>query len=206
MQDPLSIDCEACGSDQMEGIDADVFELISDSEVRSVGYNLKKFREGSSINALGVKIFTLTGTKSLSTWKVHLTKFKKCDTERRNHYWMYSDANWRLFIDSDVAAPAYPPRERRPPETRHHQETDGCPLSAATLCEAPFALYNSIQDARRHRSHRRSGGTRACGPTRWVWQHLACARTSGPAVHRGTPAPAAPAAPAPASSIERNQN
>jgi hypothetical protein len=33
MQNPLSIDCEACGSDPMEGIDADVFERISGSEV-----------------------------------------------------------------------------------------------------------------------------------------------------------------------------
>jgi hypothetical protein len=118
MQDPLGIDCEACGSDPMDGIDADVFELISDSEVRSVGYILEKIREGSSIHALGVEILTLTGTKSLRTWRRNFTKFKKCDTERRNHYWMYSDPNWRLFINSDVAAPAYPLREMRPPETR----------------------------------------------------------------------------------------
>jgi hypothetical protein len=82
MQDPLVIDCEACGSDPMEGFDADVFELISGSEMRSVGYNLEKIREGSSINAVGVKTFTLTGTKALSTRKAHLTKSKKCDAER----------------------------------------------------------------------------------------------------------------------------
>ena len=74
------------------------------------------------------------------------------------------------------------------------EETDWCPLSAATMCEAPFALYNSIQDARRHRLHpdhaaglvaaRANGTCKVPGMTKYNKEELAEGELQGAAAAR----------------------
>jgi hypothetical protein len=111
----------------MDGIEVNTFELEVPLPFRPIRWVFEKLSENWAINAIAREILTQPqGTKpnvSLSAWKKRITKFKKYKQNLTKMSWIYTNANWQKFVNSDVADPAYPPKEPQPPETRTRKKT-----------------------------------------------------------------------------------
>jgi hypothetical protein len=92
-------------------LDANIFDGPPVSESMSVRQLLKKVDENVTILDLGTRLFNSKQTKSITTpgtWRRHVEKISKFESDRRKFVWLYSASDWQIFLDSEVAAPVCP--------------------------------------------------------------------------------------------------
>ena len=118
MSEPLDHFFNCTDFDAMEDIDENTFEQEAPSNFCSIGWVMDELSEKVSINLIAQEIFTLTGKLSVSGWQKRCMKLKKCSQSRRSWSGVFSDTNWKKFLDSDVLDPAYPPAEKRTAKVR----------------------------------------------------------------------------------------
>ena len=118
MSEPLDNFLDCTDFDAMEDIDGNIFEQEAPSNFCSIGWVMDELNENVSTHLIAQEIFTLTGKLSVSGWKCRFKKWVKCSQSRKKWSGVYSDANWKKFLDSDVLDPAYPPAEKRAAKVR----------------------------------------------------------------------------------------